>query len=75
MILKLFKKRWTKWIPFGVYHYAHDSFIVFVRKNQETGMMQFKTKRTGGMTYRNNWHIAPLDLLDVKKQWDIISNK
>lgn len=73
--MKIFKRRYTNWIPFGNYRWAGDvDFIVFVRKNKRNGMLQFKTRRF------ISWHklkspFVPTNLIDVKEQFDKIINQ
>lgn len=71
----MFKKKYTKWIPFGNYSYGteHD-YIVFVRKNLKTGIMQFKTVRVHS---RFHWKkiFVPLNLIDTEKAWNAIINE
>ena len=69
---KLFKKRYTKWIPFGNYRFSDTDYIVFVRKNKKNGLMQFKTVKVHNAIfyYRNN--IVPMGLIDTKAAWEKI---
>lgn len=70
----MFKKRWTKWMPFGNYTWAGNTcYMVFVRKNLKTGMMQWKTKMIHSW-WRSKEPFVP-NLIDVKEAWEEISNK
>jgi len=64
-------RRFTKWIPFGNYSYGDADYIVFVRKNKKTGILQFKTKTTYSFFSWKSSYI-PNDLINVKEQWQKI---
>jgi CRISPR/Cas system-associated endoribonuclease Cas2 len=68
--MKLFKTNYTKWIPFGINSHAHQHYIVFVRKNKKTGMLQFKSKRIQTSFYYG--YFVPNDLIDVRDSWNKI---
>ena len=68
----MFKKRWTKWIPFGNYAHSETDYIVFVKKNLINGIMKFKTKRVHG-SFSFHTKFVP-SLIDVKEAWDKICN-
>lgn len=69
--MKLFKPRYTKWVPFGNYNYGTAEYIVFVRKHFKTGMMQFKTKRIHDW-WKGKDLFVPVYLIDVKQAWEEI---
>lgn len=63
----------TKWIPLGAYTWAGNiDYIVFVRKNTRTGMMQFKTKRVQAW-WANKASFFP-GIIDTQKAWDEITS-
>lgn len=71
--MTIFKKRFTKWIPLGAYSWANNTdYIVFVRKNIHTGMMQFKTKRVHAWWANKNPFFPKL--IDTQKAWDEITS-
>lgn len=73
-LIKWMFPSYTAWIPLGNYVFSETDYIVFVRKNPETHMMQFKTRRvngyskTDGLTHK----ILPNNIIDVQKAWDQI---
>lgn len=71
----MFKKKYTKWQPFGNYTWAgKNNYIVFVRKNLKTGIMQFKTKMIHSW-WRSNESFIPPGLIDTKEAWANIVSK
>lgn len=69
----MFKKRYTKWIPFGNYTWAGiKSYMVFVRKDKKTGLMQFKTVRIHSWWALKEQFVPKL--IDVEKAWEEITN-
>jgi len=65
----MFKKKYTKWVPFGNYRWGGDNdYIVFARKNLKNGMIDFKTKRVQGFLSNRN-PFLPHDLINVKVAW------
>ena len=70
--MKLFKSNYTNWIPFGVYDYGSQHYMVFIRKNKKTGMLHFRTKKVQRSFWVGNF--LPTDLINVKEQWDLINN-
>lgn len=73
--MELFKNNWTKWIPLATYSFAGVDTMVFVRKNNKTGLMGFKQKlvnckfRTASLVCS----VVPRDLIDIKEQWEKIN--
>lgn len=41
----MFKNNFTKWRPLHVHYFNCHTYMVFIRGNLKTGMLQFKTKR------------------------------
>lgn len=70
-LLKLSQPRWSPWIPLGNYHYVSD-YMVLVSKNLKTGMLKFKTLKVQSGDHGRS--ILPHDLIDVREQWDKITN-
>jgi hypothetical protein len=73
----MFRKNYTKWIPLGSYTFNGGvDTLVLVRKNIKTGMLQFKQKKINAFSSTSSLvcSIFPKDLIDVKKQWEIINN-
>ena len=69
----MFKRNLTKWIPLGNYTFGGTDFIVFVRGNTKTGMLFFKVKSVHPWKWFTE-KILPIDLIDVRKQWEEINN-
>lgn len=67
----MFKRRFTKWEPLGCYHFGGNEYIVFARRRLKTGMVYFKVKNIQRYSYASIF--IPHDLIDVKKQWEIIT--
>ena len=73
--MKLFKSNWGKWIPLGTFKFAYNTYIVLARKNNKTGMLRFKHKKMSSyLGAVNNNNYVPSDLLDVKRQWKILTH-
>lgn len=77
MLKRLFNwlfPKYSNWIPLGSFSHGETDYIVFVRKNLNNGLMKFKTIRVNGkFTYSSVSSVLPADLIDVKKQWEIIN--
>lgn len=69
-MMKLFKNNWTKWLPLGTFIWDYPQYIVFVRANKRTGMMQFKTKRVNPLIGGLVRPILPSTLIDPTTQWN-----
>ena len=69
----MFKKKYTPWIPLANYTWAGNTdYIVFGRRNLKTGILSFKTRRlVSWWAHRETF--VPRDLLDIKKQWEILT--
>jgi len=67
-----FKNYYTKWIPLGNFNFARTDFIVFVRGNKKTGLMQFKVKSVNRRSGHCNNPILPPTLIDTSTQWNLI---
>lgn len=72
-----FRRRYTKWIPLGNHKFHSYDYVTFVRKNLNTGMLQFKTKRVNGyFAALGCLHtFLPSDLIDTQKAWDEINQQ
>lgn len=76
MVITLFKNR-TSWIPLGSFVSDNQEFVVFARKNFPSGMIDFKTKRVNRRGIFNTYDVYPIlppNIIDVAKQWDLITN-
>lgn len=73
--MKLFKSKFTKWIPLGNHEYAGVDYITFVRKNIKTGMMEFKTKRVNtNNPFDTSVHsVLNKSLINVSEAWNKIT--
>ncbi|KKN74636.1 hypothetical protein LCGC14_0388380 [marine sediment metagenome] len=69
----MFNRHKTKWIQLGNYSYAGCDYVVFVRGDKKTGLLDFKTKKIQNWVY-GSYSILSTDLIDVKKQWEEITN-
>jgi len=69
----MFSRHKTKWIQLGNYSHAYTDYVVFVRGNKKTGMMEFKVKKVHAWTMCTGL-ILPANLIDVRKQWEEITN-
>lgn len=67
-----FKNNYTKWIPLGNFNFAGTDFIVFVRGDKKTGLMDFKVKSVNHRIGGCQNPIFPGVLIEVRKQWDTI---
>lgn len=65
--MALFKSNYTKWIPFGVNTHAYTHYMVFVRKNKKTGMLQFKSKKIQTSLFYGSF--VPNSLINVEDAW------
>lgn len=71
--MNLFKNNWTKWIPLGTFIWDNPQYIVLVRGNKKTGMLQFKTKRVNPLGISDCVRpILPQALIDPTTQWNEI---
>lgn len=70
--MPLFKNNWTKWIHFGNFGFSDSDYIVFVRGNTKTGMMEFKTVKANPVRFGLHNRFLPHNLIDVRKQWEKI---
>jgi len=69
--MNLFKSNWTKWIPLGTFVWDHPQYVVFMRGNKKTGMVQFKTKRVNKLGISDCVRpILPANLIDPTTQWN-----
>lgn len=72
--MKLFNRYKTKWILLGNYQFGYVDYVVFVRGDKKTGLMDFKVKKVHKWTFGSNENILNRGLVDVKKQWEIITD-
>jgi hypothetical protein len=74
--MNIFKSNKTKWIPLGSYHWGGNAeYIVFVRGDKNTGLLDFKTKRTNSIGISDCVRpVLPHDIIDTRKQWELILN-
>lgn len=70
----MFKSKFTKWIPFGNYCFSDTDYIVFVRKNLNNGLLQFKTV-TVHAKFRFHSRFVPTGIIDTKTAWENIINQ
>ena len=68
--MRIFNRK-TRWIVLGSYGFSTEDYIVFVRGNKDNGLLEFKVKKIQPLTIYTN-RIIPNDLIDVRKQWDLI---
>ena len=66
----MFRKNSTKWLVLATYNQSGHDYIVFVRKNKETGMMYFKTKKVGYFIECS--YVFSGSLVNIQKQFDIM---
>jgi hypothetical protein len=64
---------YTKWLPLGNYNHGSSDYIVFVRKDRKTNLLEFKTTEVTTERYSNN--ILPHNLIDTEKAWNEIINQ
>tara|TARA_R110000787_G_scaffold152446_1_gene266339 strand:+ start:667 stop:891 length:225 start_codon:yes stop_codon:yes gene_type:complete len=70
----MFKNKYSKWRPLGKFTWATErNYIVFVRKNLKTGMMQFKTKWINKTFLGMYTSSMPQSDIDTQKAWDEIT--
>lgn len=71
--MKIFKSNWTKWIPLGTFVWDNPQYLVFVRGNKKTGILQFKTKRVNKLGLSDCVRpVLPPSLIDPTTQWNEI---
>lgn len=72
------KKKYTKWIPLGSYSFSNETqYVVFVRRNLKTDMLQFKTKQANPHPLRSVL-VKPIlnrELINTQEAWDKITSE
>lgn len=69
-MFNFFNKK-TKWIVLTTYNEGAYDFIVFVRKDTKTGMLEFKTKRVTP-AFKNSYNFNKCSVFDINESFRII---
>ncbi len=69
----MFGRKLTKWMLLGNYSFGEKDYIVFVRGNLKTGLMDFKIKSVHGHRQFTR-RVLPDNIIDVREQWGEIKN-
>jgi hypothetical protein len=71
----MFNRNKTKWIPLGNFNWNRVDYVVFVRGDKKTGMLDFKTKSVNARSLFSFDLVNPIiktEVIDVNAQWSLI---
>lgn len=71
--MRIFKRRFTNWIPLGSYLYSGRDHVVFVRRKISNGMLSFKTKKMGSWNSYSHGYFSH-NIIDTARAWKAIND-
>ncbi len=73
-ILQYFKKNRTRWYPFAKSSIGYCDHITFIKKDLDSGMLYFKTKKANKKFDTTINNILPNGMIDTLAVWKMVDD-